>query len=104
MKRSDRREWVKGLLAERQRRGWTYRELSRHCGLAVSTLTSWAWKLRRERSQSGGSAAFVEIGVEEADRSASLELVLGGGLVVRVPEGFDEATLERLVAVLEKRC
>lgn len=34
-----------------------------------------------------------------------LELVLRGGCVVRVPSGFDEASLVRLVAVLESaRC
>lgn len=38
-----------------------------------------------------------------AVRVGSIELVLGAGRVVRVPAGFDAATLQRLLAVLEDR-
>lgn len=42
--------------------------------------------------------AFVPVHVLPA--ATALEIVLGGGRVVRVPSGFDAATLRQLLAVL----
>ena len=38
-----------------------------------------------------------------ADAASSLEVVLASGVRVAVPSGFDEATLGRLLTVLEDR-
>ena len=46
------------------------------------------------------SGAFVEVTAGVAV-SGSLELVLGGHLTVRVPVGFDEETLTRLMRAVE---
>jgi hypothetical protein len=45
--------------------------------------------------------AFVPVQVVAADMPSTLEVVLGSGRVVRVPVGFDAATLTSLLAVLE---
>lgn len=61
----------------------------------------------------GAKPAFVPLVVRAASANAEaailevppLELVLRGGCVVRVPAGFDEVCLVRLVAALESsRC
>jgi hypothetical protein len=58
-------------------------------------------RLYRWRAQLGpggtGTPRFIEI----QPGATVIEVVLRCGLVVRVPEGFSEATLHRLVAVLE---
>jgi len=46
-------------------------------------------------------AANLEITSVEQRQAASLEIVLAGGRVVRVPAGFDDESLRRLLAVLE---
>jgi hypothetical protein len=43
---------------------------------------------------------FVPVGVVP---SSTLELVLGHDRVIRVPTGFDAATLRQLLAILEER-
>jgi hypothetical protein len=45
---------------------------------------------------------FAEVVVESPGGEAALEVVVGHGRRVRVHPGFDEATLARVVAVLER--
>jgi hypothetical protein len=40
--------------------------------------------------------------VPPANETAGLELVIGSGRIVRVPPGFDAATLRRLLTILEE--
>lgn len=47
----------------------------------------------------GGLPAFVPVTITGA---ASLEVVLGDGRVVRVPPGFDAATLRQVLAILQE--
>jgi hypothetical protein len=62
---------------------------------------------RRPRSSepsdmpSATTMTFVE--VTPSQRSEALEVKLTGGREVRVPVGFDAPTLERLLAILERR-
>ncbi len=44
----------------------------------------------------------VQLSAEQARGGSALQLVLSGGLRVEVAEGFDEATLKRLLAVIEQ--
>lgn len=50
----------------------------------------------------GGGPLFAEVVVQTTVGEAALEVVLGHGRRVRVHPGFDEATLARIVAVLER--
>jgi len=100
-----------------QVRAWTASGLSAaefapQVGVAPSTLAWWRWKLRRERAgrsgrrQARGKAkaalAFVEITPEPAAAAGPgvpLELQLAD-VTLRIPEGFEERTLARLLQVL----
>jgi transposase len=101
-----------------QVRAWTASGLSAarfapQVGVSPSTLTWWRWKLRREgaertrrrraRREAKPPLAFVEI-VPEAEAegpgpSVPLELQLAD-VTLRIPEGFEERTLVRVLGVL----
>ena len=98
--------------------GLTAKEFAAEIGVNANTLAHWRWRLNtrtapRPRAAARTSApapAFVEVvgaaglvGVPEPAAAPPLELVLRGGLVVRVPASFDAAALTRLVATLEAR-
>jgi hypothetical protein len=52
--------------------------------------------------ESKGGLVRVQLSAEQARGGSGLQLVLSGGLRVEVAEGFDEATLKRLLAVIEQ--
>jgi len=100
--------------------GLTAKEFAAEVGVNASTLAHWRWRLgtrttpgpRTAARTSAAAPAFVEVvggaGLVGATAAAAgevapLELVPAGGLVVRIPAGFDGATLRRLVATLEAR-
>ena len=91
-----RAEWVR--LVERWRRSeQTASQFAEREGLREGTLRHWAWKLRNGREL----PAFVEVAAPEVVSGGDLELVLRNELRIRVPAGFDERTLQRLVSMLE---
>jgi hypothetical protein len=62
--------------------------------------TAWLWKKRlRGLTPVTTSFASVVVGATPGS-SAAFELVVRGGMALRIPPDFDEATLERLVALL----
>ena len=72
-------------------------------GIASSTLYWWRSKLRRDR------AALVPVRVVEPEARheggatpGSFEVLVDGAMTLRVPAGFDEAELRRLIRAL--RC
>jgi hypothetical protein len=65
--------------------------------LQTQRLYRWRAELRSGRRK---GPAFVEI---KPTASVTIEVVLRSGHVVRVPDGFGEAALRRLVAVLDER-
>jgi hypothetical protein len=110
--KGSREEWLERV------RAWTASGLSgaefvRRRGLNAQTLSWWRWRLRQDGERlepvSKGDAplALVEVtpalhGVwprVEADR---IELEVSG-VQVRVPDGFEAATLARVLEVLESR-
>ena len=119
MARASRAEWVKRV--ERWRdSGLTAKEFAAETGLKASTLTYWKWKLSADaRAEGAGAqppmranrkrrstcqsktlvpkAAFVELAAAVMPAPSMLEVVLSDGLSVRVPTGFDEDTLVRVV-------
>ena len=76
--------------------------IARYCrreGLALSTFTLWK---RRLASDGRSSLIPVEVVIDDQGMSnVPFEVVLRSGHVVRVPPGFDDASLSRLVAILE---
>ncbi|HZF29421.1 MAG TPA: hypothetical protein VE907_09905 [Gammaproteobacteria bacterium] len=76
----------------------------------VRTLTYWKWKLGRpEQRRVAPRPEFVEVVPTASPRTSSggsldaLEVVLGGGVVIRVPARFDADALRRVVLALEAR-
>lgn len=83
-------------------------------GVSVSTLYRWARRLKLrpvQRRKSGRSRSSVrpsvlpvlvkKDAVPPVVPAPQLEVLLRGGEVVRVPRGFDEDTLVRVVRALE---
>jgi hypothetical protein len=117
MARTSRKVWEKRV--ERLRDSeLTDVEFAAEIGVNVHTLRSWKWKLAAERRAQGGTPkarparsrptatrkgaapkpTFVELELAPAE---PIELRVGD-IEVRVPIGFDEATLTRVVAVLRQ--
>ena len=104
MSRTSQTEWAKRV--ERWRdSGLTAKEFAAETGVNASTLAYWSWRLRASRSKrpaSGSSPSrsrFVELTPSSVPVTspAMLELVLGESIRVRIPSGFDEETLARVV-------
>ena len=124
MARASRAVWEKRV--ERWKdSGLTAKEFAAETGINASSLNCWSWKLRAEERKerdvpddvgaaSVGAAmhspaAFLELPVmkvpqrpapKQPETPAMLELLLAGDVRVRVPAGFDEATLKRVVRAL----
>jgi len=103
-------------LALRERRGLTYRELSERTGVSQGTLGYWAWKLRQEDREAAAEEqpGFVELVAREDQAGPTsgpstvegiggrIEMVLGGDRRVVVSGEVDEASLERVLRVLQR--
>jgi len=118
MAKASRAEWVKRV--ERwQDSGLTAKEFAAELAVSPNSLTFWKWKLRRERcAQVDGSSKTMKPVVKAtepkflqlvptqdgATRAAEpLEVVIRGEIVVRVPPGFDDRTLARVLHSLGVR-
>ena len=104
--RTSRVEWAKRV--ERWRdSGLTAAQFGAETGVNPRTLTYWKWVLSKESrdektaAPAVPSSAFVE--VRTAPSSAAFELALANGRRLQIPAAFDASTLERLLAVLERR-
>jgi hypothetical protein len=83
--------------------GLTAAEFAEEIGVNARTLTYWKWKLGRPAaSVESRRLEFVEVAPPAERRPATdaLEVVLGGGVVIRVPARFDADALRRVVATL----
>jgi hypothetical protein len=97
-----------GTWRERIRRweqsGLGRKEFAEREGVHPSTLGWWRCELaRRDSGQKQPVVALTRVMVTPTVGTAALEVVVNGGAIVRVPTGFDVATLERLLRVLEER-
>lgn len=94
------------LIAAQSKSGLTVREFAAAEGITAATLYWWRSRLRRDR-RDGTKLVPVEV-VErrtDLDSGAStdgFELQVDGVITLRVPTGFDEAELRRLIRAL--RC
>lgn len=111
-----RERWA-AVLADLERSGLSVASYSREHGLSARTLSWWRWALKARPlgklpsprgdvpARRGGAAlSFVPVHVlagPSAPDDGGLQVVLGGGRRIEVRAGFDGATLERLVRLLE---
>jgi transposase-like protein len=101
------REEIRQIVAEFATSGMQQSEFCRSRGISRSTLDR---HLRKQRTQDQGSRAgnrllAVEVrtaSASSASHSSGLVVALISGRRIEVNRGFDAATLERLLAVLDK--
>jgi hypothetical protein len=119
--RTSRAEWQKRV--ERWGdSGLSAKEYASQTGLKASTLSYWKWRLgseqrassadttdqkcarpgasKRRASPAVSAPRFVEVTPVDAPSAEPLTLVLPGAITVRVPVGFDEDTLGRVLRVV----
>ncbi len=95
------REWQQWIRRWRTS-GLSVRAFGAHHDL--TEVSFYAWR-RRLRQRPGPGTRFLPVAIRvdpEPVAAAALELVLSGERRLRVPPGFDAATLRRLLAVLEE--
>lgn len=84
-------------------------EFARRLGVSESSLRWWSWKLgstshaetATAKRQPMSPLTFVEMTAPV--QRAPIEVALAGGVRVIVPPDFDDAALERVLAVLDRR-
>ncbi|HEV3118004.1 MAG TPA: hypothetical protein VGY58_13200 [Gemmataceae bacterium] len=82
--------------------GLSVRSFCARLGLSQPSFYAWRRELRRRDAE---KPLFVPIRLrtDQATIAHALEVVLASGRTIRVSSGFDAATLQQLVAVLEER-
>jgi transposase-like protein len=107
---SERERYWRGVLEQ-----WRASEMSRAAfcrrqGINYHTLSQWKSRIEADRggrSKRNGNAQarrprFVEVTVPTASApAAAYEITLAGGRSLKVPPGFDESDVARLIAVAE---
>jgi transposase len=95
------REWRRRL-RDWQRSGLSVSAFCRRYGLAENRLYAWRRILAQRQAE---QAAFVPVRLltDNGSHDDKLEVLLAGGRRLRVPKGFDAATLRQLLAVLEEQ-
>lgn len=99
MERATRATWAERV-REWRASGKTAAEFAATRRINANTLRWWSSELNRTTR---AKPAVVEVTLEAASEGEELELRLNSGASIRVPRGFDEATLRRLLGVLEGR-
>jgi hypothetical protein len=99
--RHARRRWTEAdaaaVLSALDASGLSVYAFAEREGLDADRL--YRWRLRLQGSRRHRSPAFVEI---KPAATSPIEVLLRSGLVLRVPGGFDEGALRRLVQVLDQ--
>ncbi len=104
LKRVERPEWLR-VAEEFEASRLTQREFAGRRGLRLSTLQSWVYRRRRQVSAVAEPPVRllpVQVSGAPASEGAPIEVVLPGGVRVRVSPGTDVDYVARLVTVLER--
>ncbi|WP_342373840.1 IS66 family insertion sequence element accessory protein TnpB [Myxococcus stipitatus] len=82
--------------------GLTQKEFSAQRGLRLSTLQSWVYRRRRQRSRKAPAVRLLPVEVASTTQAsaAMLEIVLPGGARVRFAPGTDVGYVARLLTAL----
>ena len=106
-----RDEWAE-LVDRWQRSGLSAEAFAARERIKAKRLTWWRWKLHASATSPPEPAQFLPVHVVESSPStapatAAVEIALPNGRVVRVPPGFDAATLVRVLEIAgaeDERC
>src|ERR1043165_6140493 len=105
MATTKRRAEIAQLLERGKREGLTYAKLAEIAGIQPSTMSTWAWRLRRERRErgepEGGTEVpeFVELIGAGSTPDARVEIELRSGRRILVTPDIDSDRLARLIGV-----
>ena len=108
--RTSREEWRKRV--ERWKdSGLTAEQYATELGIKASTLKYWKYELAKPapeqrhkpvRSSRADSPSLIELRPIVTTSAATFELEIGNSRRLRIPAGFDGASLERLLEVLAR--
>jgi transposase-like protein len=102
MTKTTESKW-RGLIEAQASSGLTVREFAEIRGISAATLYWWRSKLRQESTQLVAVEVVEhEICTPQRDEPPAFELQIDGSVTLRVPSGFDEAELRRLIRAI--RC
>jgi hypothetical protein len=92
--------WAKRV-AGWQASGLSCKKYAARIGVNHHTLSYWKYKLaRKAEAERKVAPSFIEVSSTMVAGSGAIEIVAIGGDVVRVPVGFDRATLRQVLDVL----
>src|SRR5436305_11536166 len=95
------RQWQRWI-AQWRTSGLSVRDFCARHGLATPHFYAWRRRLQRRAVEQGPFLPVQVVAATPPPPASSLEVVLADGAVVRVPAGFDAATLRQLMAVLRE--
>jgi transposase-like protein len=103
--RSDRQTFWRNLIARRESRQLTVREVCEEADVSPVSYFYWRRKFLAEAQQPSANPAppLVPVQIVE-DRIAELMIELPQGMRVRIPPGCDEATLQRVLRAALSAC
>ena len=93
------RAWIE----EQESSGLTVREFAARHDLSPATVYWWRSRLRR-RSAEVLDLVPVEVVEKVTERRSAIEIVLRDDIVLRLPRGFDDGDLGRVLAALARSC
>jgi hypothetical protein len=100
MTKTTESKW-RALILEQEARRQTVREFAAERGLSSSTMFWWRSRLRRV-ARPGADLVPVEVTEKPANACTVIELAVGDDIVLRLPRGFDEEDLRRVLSVVGK--
>ena len=103
MTKATEAKW-RGLIGEQEGSGLTVREFARRRGINAGTLFWWRCRLRRRRHNETALVPVEVVDAQQVGHGGAMELQVRGDIVLRLPPGFEEADLRRVLAVLDARC
>ena len=97
---------VHEIVSSYEASGLSQAAFARSHGISPSSLSHWIHRrCRTRRHDSAGDTALVPVRVVPGARpSLAYEIRFSNDRVVRVPSGFDEGELRRLLAAVEPSC
>ena len=96
---------IEQIVSEFKSGDLTQVEFCRRQGLVLSTFGRYVKQLRSSSAAAGAGLVAVELAVKKLDTVSAgcgLSVAVGSGRRIVVEAGFDAATLQRLVQVLEE--
>jgi transcriptional regulator with XRE-family HTH domain len=96
---------IREVVSQWRSSGKSQASFCRETGIATVTLARWLRQLEAHKPPSEQAPVLVEVGSAAGrEPDDAYEVVLRGGTWLRVPAGFRDADLGRLLAVLSSAC